>query len=267
MTTKAAQRFTLPDTSLSPIFDGWQAGHFDLPPVVTDAAAAYLALVPAAFSARQERDRLYPGHERTLGSREAFERAEDSAERAAAARDLALRNLEGMISGIGDELVVDYLRPAFAAALEAVREALPALEGVDLTDTASVAAGGPDAGPAFLAVVDARRRLDAITRARETVFDRIRLGSAWRDSSREARLDGYLADTSTWPLPGVRTISKAGRITVGPVHPLERARWLADPANGAWCPTAGEWEAEFGRWMADPARNGRVTGPVAMVRG
>jgi hypothetical protein len=261
----AAERFALPDTNLAPIFAGWQSGAYDLPDALTGGAAACLELVARSFTAEQERARTLPDRRGSLAARQAFDVADDAAHQARAARDHALHNLEGMVAGLGDELVVNYLRPAHDAALAAVREALPALDGADLSDTASVASAGPAAGPAFLAIVNAWQRLSAVDAARECVFHHQRLlGGEWRDPFEGSRHDGVLRDTPLWPAPIIATISRAARVTIGPPHPLVRVAWLAGDGAG-WCPTWREWQAAFEAWYTSPERNGRPARKVPTI--
>ena len=265
--TTTAERCALPGTSVSALFEGWQAGFYDLPAALTDAARAHGPLVLAAHDARVAETAARPDRRRSLAGRDEYEEAVDDRKQATRRVDASLAGIEGIVSLLGDQLVTDYLRPAHDATLAAVLDVLPDLEGIDLADFAAIARAGSGASAGFLVVVAASERLAAIDAARECVFARVRLGSAWRDTSRDARLDGALRDTRRWPdLGRVATISKLGKVRVGPVNPFTRTAWLADPANGAWCPTADEWQAEFDRWMADPARNGRVTGRVPMVR-
>ena len=267
MTPTTSARFSLPDTSVSPLFDGWQAGHYDLPAVLTEAGARFLELVKAREDARHERDRLYPNHHHTLAGRDAFEAADDAAGRTRDACDRSLRGIEGMIAGLADVLIVGSLRPAHDDALAGVRAVLPALEDVaDLADFAAVARAGAKASAGFVVIVAAAERLRAIDTARECVYDRVRVSGGWRDVHHDARGDGYLRDTPVWPTRSMATVGKGARLIAGPSG-LNRTRWLATEAGAGWCPTPTEWEAAYLEWTRDPGRNGRPTGPVPMVRG
>ena len=281
------ERFTLPDTSVADLFAGWEAHAFDLPVSVIEAGAGAREMIARREAARSSRDtaraltgkagKLAAGRasealvsaalagrtvesasESIRGSLADLEGAEADWKAARAAADWGIGHVESLVGFAGDEIVVAYLRPAHDAALAGVREVLPALAGVDLADTASVAKAGPAAGPAFLVVVTASERIAALERARECIFYRQQAGGPWRDPYAETRRRGTLRDTTRWPEPVVQQSARDARVTTGPEHPLVRVAWLADPASGAWCPTASEWQAAFDTWFQSAERNGRT---------
>ena len=266
MTLTTPARFAVPDTSVAPIFDGWQAGHFDLPELVTAPAAEALELTAEAAALSRGQSGAWWRTGDSLAEREAFDVAEDRRNLARTAARQALQRVEGLVGATGDMLVTDYLRPAHAAALAGVRAILPAIVGVDLADPVAVARAGAKAAAAYLVVAAAADRLRAIETARECIYDRQRLGGSWRDPFAGDRHGGALRDTSRWPDPIIATTSAAARVRVGPSHPLVRTAWLATDDGAGWCPTWREWEAAFLVWAADPARNGIPTGRVPIAR-
>lgn len=264
--TTPAARFGLPGSQLSPLFDGWEAGHFDLPELVTAPAAEVIELAAEADGLSRAHSGAWWRRGDSLADREAFDVAEDRRNLAVTAARQALQRLEGTIGAVGDMLVTDFLRPAHGEALASVRAVLPDISGLDLADPVAVARAGARASAAYLVVAAAADRLRAIDLARECVYDRQRLGSAWRDPYGHERRAGALRDTPRWPEAVIATTSAAARVRVGPPHPLARTAWLAGDDGAGWCPTWREWEAAFLAWAADPARNGVPAGRAPMAR-
>ncbi len=266
MTPATDARIRLDGTSLEPLFAGYADAAYSLPEPLAAAGRAYLAVDADREAARIAHDGVHAARRRSLADKTADEAAEDALRQARLASHRALAHAETLIALLGDDLIRDFLRPAHDAAIDAVRAALPAVAGVDLTDTASVARAGAKAGAAFLVVAAAGERLEAIERARECIFDRMRLGGViGRDPYRSDRLGGALRDTPRWPETRTATIAKGAKVRTGPAHPLERVAWLAGEGQG-WCPTFAEWQAGYLAWVTDPARNGQHVGPVRGAR-
>ena len=68
------------------------------------------------------------------------ERAKRELELLTLAAERARSNLDGACSSLADLIVSAHLAPAFDALVSQARELLPALQGVDVTSTASVSA-------------------------------------------------------------------------------------------------------------------------------
>jgi hypothetical protein len=220
----------LEGTSVERLFRGHEAGAYDLPDDLLAAARAVPELAAKAVEAGAERDRLRPGRQGTLAQRDAYDVADDAAHQAAKVAGAATGGIERHVEAHGDQLVTDFLRPAFDAALADARKVAPDLAGVDVTSTASVARGGATAGKAFLALAAARARVDAILAAEDVICVRRHTGTA----------DGGLfADCRNLPPP------RPARGRAGPEHPLERLLWLALDAE-PWCPTPSE---RHERWL------------------
>ena len=266
MTPATDARIRLDGTSVADLFAGYADAAYSLPEPLAAAGRAYLAVDADREAARIAHDGVHAARRRSLADKTTDEEAEDALRQARIASHRALAHAETLIALTGDDLVRDYLRPAHDVAIDAVREALPALAGVDLTDTASVARAGAKAGAAFLVVAAAGERLEAIERARECIFDRMRLGGViGRDPYRSDRLGGALRDTPRWPETRTATIAMGAKVRTGPAHPLERVAWLAGEGQG-WCPTFAEWQTGYLAWVTDPARNGQHVGPVRGAR-
>ena len=262
-TTVSTTRFAVPDVSVEAVFAGWQAGHYDLPTQVIDGGARFLELVAKRDADRQAVQGAMHTRRGTLAERDGFEVAEDEAKQSRVAAGLALRHIETTIALQGDSIITDYLRVAHDAALQSVRDVAGDLEGIDLSDSASIARGGAAGAAAFLVVVAARSRLDALEAAKECVYSRQRLGGVLgnRDPHGGARTEGAFRDSPLWPDRIVAPASKAAKVRVGPPHPLTRTVWLAAEGQG-WMPTHAEWEAAYRAWLTDPQRNRAQVGPV-----
>lgn len=273
MTATTAATFTIPGHSTETLWAGW--GVYSLPTGVVAHGRAYVALAAAAGAAKDAHDaaKAADGQAARLAAIDAAiahaiatgavpadptapllaarRLAEDAALRLDILRDAVSRqglNVESVVALAADEIAVEHLRPAFSAVLASVAVLGPDLAGVDVTDTGSVSAR-PPAGPAFLALLAARDRLDAIHGALDVLRTRAHRGQ--EDSGRLFR------DTHAMPGgPDGRTTS-AGRRPAGPEHPLERLVWLAtDPDAEPWLPTLDEWDSRYRDWFfADTPAN------------
>ncbi len=139
MTPATDARIRLDGTSLEPLYAGYADAAYSLPEPLAAAGRAYLAVDADREAARVAHDAVHAARRRSLADKTTDEAAEDRLRQARLASHRALAHAETLIALTGDDLVRDYLRPAHDVAIDAVREALPALAGVDLTDTASVA--------------------------------------------------------------------------------------------------------------------------------
>ena len=264
-------RFTIAGGgSVGALFDGWAAGYYSLPPdliargrgfvalreaegeaearckSLRDAAltARHLAAVDALVAATNAAGQL-PA-DPLAGIRAVRQEAEQAKDTQLLMRDVVQRAglfLEGSI--IADQVVAEYLRPAYMELIDTVRELLPDLTGIDVTATQSVSAAGPKAGRAYLALADAAVRLGAILAARRSL--RHFGGPGYRD------LHDYFADTAAIPagerVPTVGTHLRGA----GPAEPLSRLLWLAGPDGRPDLPTLAEQDDRadrFGRYVA-----------------
>ncbi len=266
MTPVTDARIRLDGTSLEPLYAGYADAAYSLPEPLAAAGRAYLAVDADREAARIAHDAVHGARRTSLEAKRVDEEAEDRLRQARLASHRALAHAETMIALQGDSIITDYLRTAHDAALQSVRDVAGDLEGIDLSDSASIARGGAPGAAAFLVVAAAGERLEAIERARECIFDRQRLGGViGRDPYRSDRLGGALRDTPRWPETRTATIAKGAKVRTGPAHPLERVAWLAGEGQG-WCPTFAEWQTGYLAWVTDPARNGQHVGPVRGAR-
>lgn len=250
-----------PDLKVSErnLFAGWAAGHYELPSAVVAAASStdkvnrlpesVLKVARTAVDdrtgvkARQAAARRIAGGADPIGEAADLERAEAEAatiDRAAglwrSASDIAEAALMGVIVEHADQ-VIGSLADAYWATLEGVREIAPHLAGVDLGDVRSMAAHGPAASRAYLALAEAGSRMSAILAAQQ----RIRIAA---DRGREDR-HRFFADTFADPR---RTVE--GLVPAGPASALPRLIWLATDASAApWFPGLDEWDTRYRDWQ------------------
>lgn len=257
------------------LFDGWQAGHYDLPDGLIAQGRALMALRAAARAAETRRDGLRGtpltlkhqtaldaliGATATAGhlpddpladllalAREA-EEAEEAARLLREAANRAATFLEGGI--IADHIIVGCLRPAFDATIDAVRRIAPDLSGADVTDTASVSAAGPKAARAFLALSDAAVRYSAIMAARHALR---RFGGPGYADAR-----GLFADTCAIPSGELVPTVGVKLRGAGPAETLPRLLWLATPEGHPYLPTLSEQDSRgerYSRYLATLAES------------
>ena len=266
--TTTAERFELSGHSTEPIWAGWARGAYTLPDGIIAHGRAYNALVAAAAEANAANTAAKaadgaPGRLAAVNATiahaiatatlpadpagpivAAHKAAEDAALRLDVLREAGKRMSDSLTTAIvtdADELVTAHWRPAFAETLAAVAAIAPDLAGVDVTSTASVSAHGAKAAAAFVALADARTRVDAILAAVECLAARCHRGQ--KDAAR------LFADCKSFP-----TGPTAGREPNGPRDGLARLLWLAtDPGADPWLGTLDELDTRSDDWtFRDP---------------
>lgn len=260
---------TIPGHSTEALFAGFAVDAYSLPPAVVLHGSAFVALSAAAAEARTANDaaKAADGKVARLAAIDAAiayavehgavpddptaplvtarRLAEDAALRLDILEDAAKRerdNLEAVVAMEADTIAAKHLRPAFREIMAAVAKLAPDLRGVDVTSSSSIAAHGPKAGSAYLALVDARARLDAVHAGLEVLRTRAHRGQE------DSHL--FFRDTRAFPGGAEGRTTTAGRAPSGPPGPLVRLLWLAtDPMADAWLPTLTEWDSRYRDWF------------------
>jgi len=278
------ERFTIAGGPFEPLFEAWAAGAYTLPDGIVRAAIARRELFTARDAARLERERFVG-----IGAEQDYRhRAEDALivevqatgvvpadswravrryRREAAeaeeafilARETALRaegQFEAAIHAGADGIISGHMRPAFDAILGEARKLLPPLAGVDVTSTASVSAGGPKAGAAYLELSALALQYELILTGRANLARVVR----------HDRLDEYDLFSDSRALPdsrGVATIASPTVRGAGPRDLVARLFWLAGPDGKPFLTTLTEQDEIWTRWNAwrglagrDPLRGG-----------
>lgn len=261
--------FTIPGHSCERLFDGFASGAYTLPPSVVVHGAALVALSAAAAEARTANNEAkaadgkvarlvaidiaigyavehgeVPG-DPTAPFVTARRVAEDAALRLDILEDAAKRerdNLEAVVAMEADTIAAKHLRSAFGEIMATVAKLAPDLRGVDVTSSTSIAAHGEKAGTAYLAVGEARARLDAVHAGLDVLRTRAHRGQ--EDTNLLFR------DSHAFPGGVEGRTTAAARHPSGPPDPLVRMLWLAtDPMADAWLPTLGEWDTRYRDWL------------------
>lgn len=216
---------------------------------VDRAADAVLEALVAGSSA--------PDIDSALGRAADEERAADLAEAVAIEVESRAHNAStALVDDLAETILIDHLRPALAATLEAVAKLAPSLAGVDPDDVEALL-------EAPKAVQDARRRLVTLADRRSAIYAaaaRLRhwLGSPQHDDGaflfyrNAAALWGR-----QWP---TRTQAQARGNYPWPAGPLANLVWAASPAAGSWLPLPAEQDEALAEFL-------RATKPGTLMGG